>query len=132
MRSTTELRQHLLIASTSFLFKITSLQITLEKVIERAGDETRTRDPQLGRLMLYQLSYSRIFFILSFYNQKNNKNYSSPEAHPKEHQAQKDQPPRRGQRRIRTSVWRSQADLQSAAFNHFAICPFKRIELAKL
>ena len=24
-----------------------------------AGDETRTRDPQLGRLMLYQLSYSR-------------------------------------------------------------------------
>jgi hypothetical protein len=26
----------------------------------RAGDEIRTRDPQLGRLMLYQLSYSRI------------------------------------------------------------------------
>jgi hypothetical protein len=25
-----------------------------------AEDETRTRDPQLGRLMLYQLSYSRI------------------------------------------------------------------------
>ena len=25
----------------------------------RAGNETRTRDPQLGRLMLYQLSYSR-------------------------------------------------------------------------
>ena len=25
-----------------------------------AGDETRTRDPQLGRLMLYQLSYARI------------------------------------------------------------------------
>ena len=24
-----------------------------------AGNETRTRDPQLGRLMLYQLSYSR-------------------------------------------------------------------------
>jgi hypothetical protein len=24
-----------------------------------AGDELRTRDPQLGRLMLYQLSYSR-------------------------------------------------------------------------
>jgi hypothetical protein len=28
----------------------------------RAGDETRTRDPQLGRLMLYQLSYSRMIF----------------------------------------------------------------------
>jgi hypothetical protein len=26
-----------------------------------AGDETRTRDPQLGRLMLYQLSYTRPF-----------------------------------------------------------------------
>src|SRR5215213_4971794 len=26
-----------------------------------AGDEARTRDPQLGRLMLYQLSYSRPF-----------------------------------------------------------------------
>jgi hypothetical protein len=24
-----------------------------------AGDEVRTRDPQLGRLMLYQLSYAR-------------------------------------------------------------------------
>jgi hypothetical protein len=25
-----------------------------------AGDEVRTRDPQLGRLMLYQLSYARM------------------------------------------------------------------------
>ena len=25
-----------------------------------AGNEARTRDPQLGRLMLYQLSYSRM------------------------------------------------------------------------
>ena len=31
----------------------------------RAEDETRTRDPQLGRLMLYQLSYFRIFTHLS-------------------------------------------------------------------
>ena len=30
----------------------------------RAGDETRTRDPQLGRLMLYQLSYSRLYSII--------------------------------------------------------------------
>src|ERR1700726_4058453 len=29
------------------------------KVEETAGDETRTRDIQLGRLALYQLSYSR-------------------------------------------------------------------------
>ena len=27
---------------------------------KRAGNGTQTRDPQLGRLMLYQLSYSRI------------------------------------------------------------------------
>ena len=29
----------------------------------RAGDEARTRDLQLGRLSLYQLSYSRIHII---------------------------------------------------------------------
>jgi hypothetical protein len=29
-----------------------------------AGNGTRTRDPELGRLALYQLSYSRIFFSL--------------------------------------------------------------------
>ena len=27
--------------------------------VKRAGDEIRTRDVQLGRLTLYQLSYSR-------------------------------------------------------------------------
>ena len=30
---------------------------------ERAGDEARTRDPNLGRVMLYQLSYSRMCAI---------------------------------------------------------------------
>ena len=29
----------------------------------RAEDEAQTRDPQLGRLMLYQLSYFRNFFL---------------------------------------------------------------------
>lgn len=28
----------------------------------RAENETRTRDPQLGKLMLYQLSYFRFFY----------------------------------------------------------------------
>jgi hypothetical protein len=28
--------------------------------VRKAGDGTRTRDPQLGRLMLYQLSYTRV------------------------------------------------------------------------
>ena len=32
-----------------------------EKQIKRAEDGTQTRDPQLGRLMLYQLSYFRKF-----------------------------------------------------------------------
>jgi hypothetical protein len=27
--------------------------------VQQAGDGVRTRDPQLGKLMLYQLSYSR-------------------------------------------------------------------------
>ena len=30
-----------------------------------AGDEARTRDPQLGKLMLYQLSYAREVSILA-------------------------------------------------------------------
>ncbi len=29
----------------------------------RAGDEARTRDPNLGRVMLYQLSYSRLYIL---------------------------------------------------------------------
>ena len=33
--------------------------------VNGAGDETRTRDPQLGRLMLYQLSYTRPLFEIS-------------------------------------------------------------------
>ena len=32
------------------------------KILFRAEDEAQTRDPQLGRLMLYQLSYFRKFY----------------------------------------------------------------------
>ncbi len=32
----------------------------------RAEDETRTRDPQLGRLMLYQLSYFRLLILFNY------------------------------------------------------------------
>jgi hypothetical protein len=32
--------------------------------LNRAEDEVRTRDIQLGRLMLYQLSYFRLYFFL--------------------------------------------------------------------
>ena len=38
------------------------------RLIGRAGDGTRTRDQQLGRLWLYQLSYSRKLYLLSFSN----------------------------------------------------------------
>ena len=34
---------------------------SISLLIIRAVSETRTRDPQLGKLMLYQLSYYRIF-----------------------------------------------------------------------
>ena len=33
-------------------------------IFRRAASEARTRDPQLGKLMLYQLSYFRRFFSL--------------------------------------------------------------------
>ena len=34
--------------------------INVSGLLSRAVSETRTRDPQLGKLMLYQLSYYRI------------------------------------------------------------------------
>src|SRR5690554_7114948 len=39
-------------------------QRAFKKDYKRAGDETRTRDPQLGRLTFYQLSYSRFYFFI--------------------------------------------------------------------
>ncbi|MEY3399025.1 MAG: hypothetical protein RL220_1619, partial [Bacteroidota bacterium] len=35
-----------------------------------ARDETRTRDPNLGKVMLYQLSYSRIILNLFWFSVK--------------------------------------------------------------
>ena len=35
----------------------------LHRPNKRAGNEIQTRDPQLGRLMLYQLSYSRKIYL---------------------------------------------------------------------
>ena len=45
--------------STTELHRLLKFDFSKWKIIW-AGDETRTRDPQLGRLMLYQLSYSRL------------------------------------------------------------------------
>jgi hypothetical protein len=36
---------------------------TINRESNGAGDEIRTRDPQLGRLMLYQLSYTRSLLL---------------------------------------------------------------------
>ena len=33
-------------------------------VFSRAGNETRTRDPNLGKVVLYQLSYSRLRVLI--------------------------------------------------------------------
>ena len=35
----------------------------IESIIMKAGDGTRTRDSKLGKLALYQLSYTRKSFI---------------------------------------------------------------------
>ena len=76
----------------------------------RAEDEAQTRDPQLGRLMLYQLSYFRI-------------------------DSEESAAIRTAGRSIR--VWarmdsnhrsRKTADLQSAPFGHSGICPFFAFE----
>ena len=40
--------------------KISSYFICNCLIFKRAASEARTRDPQLGKLMLYQLSYYRI------------------------------------------------------------------------
>ncbi len=73
-----------------------------------AGNGVRTRDIQLGRLTLYQLSYSR--------GGNPSTGSSAPES-------RRELGFRRtgAERRIRTSVTRCVADLQSAAINHSAI-----------
>ena len=53
-----------MILSVDAMHRIKSQVVWLFKKKKRAGDGTQTRDPQLGRLMLYQLSYSRFYFFL--------------------------------------------------------------------
>ena len=44
------------------------IKLTILIVYIGAGNGTRTRDPQLGRLTLYQLSYSRLAKTLNSSN----------------------------------------------------------------
>src|SRR5262245_29803600 len=70
-----------------------------QPALSTAGDGIRTRNIQLGRLELYQLSYTR-----------------GPTRRP-------GGPEVNGQGGIRTPVGRSPPDLQSGAFDRSATCP---------
>ena len=51
------------------------LEMKNEGFCSGARDRVRTGDPQLGRLMLYQLSYSRSIILLKSANNLNYSNY---------------------------------------------------------
>ena len=65
----------------------------LHRLLKRAGNEARTRDPNLGRVVLYQLSYSRIL---------NKKKWGEKDSNLRSHKT---------------------ADLQSAPVGRFGISP---------
>ncbi|BAS38414.1 hypothetical protein KOJKO3_c0400 [Klebsiella oxytoca] len=44
-----------------------------------AGNETRTRDPDLGKVVLYQLSYSRLGVVLSNFGAGNETRTRDPD-----------------------------------------------------
>ncbi len=45
------------------IFKDLQTSVEVCRSIIGAGNETRTRDPDLGKVVLYQLSYSRIVLV---------------------------------------------------------------------
>ncbi len=52
------------ITTNALIYKSLLSLLSLFEVLRRrfgAGNETRTRDPNLGKVVLYQLSYSRIW-----------------------------------------------------------------------
>ena len=79
-----------------------------------AGDEARTRDLQLGRLSLYQLSYSRFKFVVFWIGVY----WIIPLASDWLKWAEKDS-------NLRS---RKTADLQSAPVGRLGICPFPSLE----
>ena len=44
------------------LGKVVLYQLSYFRILKRAKNGTRTRDPNLGKVMLYQLSYFRIYY----------------------------------------------------------------------
>ena len=83
---------------------------------KRAEDEVRTRDPQLGRLMLYRLSYFRDNNSIHFYKKSGNAAIAIMSQHFRPIYiwwGEMDSNHRR----------RAPADLQSAPFGHSGISP---------
>ena len=114
--STTELRRQkeFRVASSEFRMANHSKPGNRNSKLRRAGDETRTRDPQLGRLMLYQLSYSREGVQSYEFRVSNDKLLETRNS------------------QLETPLWagkdsnlrtRTRPDLQSGAFNRSATCP---------
>jgi hypothetical protein len=53
------------LAATGLRSETERTKLRLSGVFVEAGDGARTHDPQLGKLMLYQLSYARVGRILA-------------------------------------------------------------------
>ena len=85
---------------------------------KRAGNGTQTRDPQLGRLMLYQLSYSRNLSLSSHQGE-----------YPPTFRSKSGTRPEFSLWAVMDSNHRklTLAELQSAPFGHSGNCPFTLI-----
>ena len=88
----------------------------LHRPKKRARDRARTGDSQLGRLKLYQLSYSRNNFFQIIIGNNNSSLLLLTSC---------------GERRIRTFE-ACAADLQSALVGHLSISPFKIFQRSEL
>ncbi len=63
---------------TTAIQKMAETKKAFSVVASRAANGARTHDPQLGKLMLYQLSYCRTFSICKFANIFSIHNYNFP------------------------------------------------------
>ena len=98
-KTSSELLSRIELPTSSLPRKCSTTELQQLFCAKRAGDEARTRDLQLGRLSLYQLSYSRLTVFMRFLRKKKWAGKDSNLRTPK------------------------RADLQSAAFSHSATYP---------
>ena len=94
----------------------------LRRPKKRAGNEARTRDLQLGRLSLYQLSYSRLIFLMLWGEQDSNLRRRSQQIYSLPHLATLESPQTTHNNYLKTSRWtdsnRRPADYKSAALTN--------------